>query len=416
VSNSGSLWSVMAGNPLRFLRSRWPWRSLVYLAGSVLAAGLVWFVVLPGLLVAPALALLGLPVGALERRRLRLFDRIPTETPHTVPPPGPGAWLRRRLGEGATWRELGYTVCLSVVLVVVDLCALFLLALSLLLLTLPLWVAVAGPSQLDIQVWDLTVGHVSEAFLVAGAVGLPATVAAIYGLCLLAGGQAAFARWLLAPTGAELDRRLRDLARSRARLVDAFAAERRRIERDLHDGAQQHLVLLSMTLGLAEVELGAGAGRAGTLVTEAHHQARHALTAIRELIHGIHPQTLTDLGLEAAVGELAERCQVPVEIDLRLGRRLASGVESAAYFVVSEALTNVVRHARASRITVSGRIAGERLVLVVTDDGVGGAEPARGSGLRGLADRAAVLDGTLVITSPIGGPTMLRVELPCHFE
>jgi signal transduction histidine kinase len=170
-----------------------------------------------------------------------------------------------------------------------------------------------------------------------------------------------------------------------------------------------------MTLGLAQLEIGDDQSRAGALVAEAHQQAKQALTAIREQIHGIHPQILTDLGLPAAVGELAERCQVPVEPDLELPYRLPPAVESTAYFVISEALTNTVKHARASRIRVTGRHADQRLTVVVTDDGVGGADASRGTGLRGLVDRASVMDGTLMIASPVGGPTTLRLELPCRF-
>jgi signal transduction histidine kinase len=240
-------------------------------------------------------------------------------------------------------------------------------------------------------------------------------VLTLYGLGVLAGAQQELAHLLLAPSGRERSRQMDDLVESRSRLVNAFEAERRRIERDLHDGAQQHLTLLTMNLGLAEVELAGTAGRAGDLVSEAQDQARQALAAIREQIRGIHPRVLTDFGLAEAVRELAERCPIPVEVDVALPRRPPAPVESTAYFVISEALTNVVRHAGATRIQVGAAVGGERLLLAVTDDGRGGADPARGSGLRGLADRVAVMDGTLEITSPCGGPTTVRIELPCHF-
>jgi signal transduction histidine kinase len=240
---------------------------------------------------------------------------------------------------------------------------------------------------------------------------VPLTVVGLYGLGAVAGTQAAFARRLLAPRDSELRRRVEELAGSRGRLLNAFEAERRRIERDLHDGAQRHLVLLAMTLGLARLEQ--EPARAAALLDDAQRQARQALAALRELIHGIHPQVLTDLGLAAAVGELAERCRVPVVVDLPLLRRLPAAVETTAYFVVCEALTNAVRHADASQVTVSGRLTGSRLTVTVSDDGTGGADPTAGTGLRGLADRTAVMDGTLTVTSPAGGPTTLRVDLPC---
>ncbi|GIF45462.1 hypothetical protein Afe04nite_00010 [Asanoa ferruginea] len=250
----------------------------------------------------------------------------------------------------------------------------------------------------------------------AGLVGVPATIVTLYGISVLGGAQAAFAKWLLAPTGTEMNRQVEELARSRSRLVDSFEAERRRIERDLHDGAQQHLVLLTMKLGLAERHLADADGRAGELVGEAHEQARLALTTLRDQIRGIHPQILTDFGLAEAVRELAERCPIPVEVDLDLPRGLPPEIESTAYFVVSEALTNAVRHAAATRIQISGRRAEQRLALTIVDNGRGGAEPSLGTGMRGLADRVAVVAGTLEISSPQGGPTTVRIDLPCRYE
>ncbi|MEV0975122.1 sensor histidine kinase [Microtetraspora glauca] len=415
MTHSGSVWRAVAGNPFRFLLSRWPWRCLAYLLGTVVLAPAAWLAMLPLAAFPPTLVLAGVPIGALERRRLGLFERAPMRSPHAAAPGGVGAWLRRRLVESATWRELGYTVCLLSVLFAIDLVGLFVLFVCVTLLALPLRVAAGITNWVNIQLGGSVVDTMGEAWL-AAAIALPVTIVTVYALCLLAAGQAAFARWLLGPTQAELNLRVEELSTSRMRLVDAFEAERRRIERDLHDGAQQHLVLLNMNLGLMEAELGGQDQRMAELARDARRQARQALTAIRELIRGIHPQVLTDLGLAAAVGELAERCPVPVELDLALDRRLPVAVESTAYFVVSEAMTNTVRHAGAGRITVSGGFAGGRLRVAIGDDGRGGADPARGSGLRGLADRVAVLDGTLVIDSPERGPTTVRIELPCHCE
>jgi signal transduction histidine kinase len=403
----------MAGNPVRFLFSSWPVRCAAYLASATLVASAAWWAVLLGSLFPPGLMLVGLPVGAVERRRLRLVDARPAADPHSSPQPGALNWVQRRVSEAATWRELGYTACLITVLLVVDGIALFALFLCGILLALPLLVQ-AGGAGTDIQVGNLTINTLPEAWAVTAGIGLPVTVLTVYGLCALAGGQAAFARWVLAPTEPELRRAVDELAESRTRLVDAFESERRRIERDLHDGAQQHLVLMTMNLGLAELELAGQNDRAGELVADAHRQARQALAAMRELIHGIHPQVLTDFGLAAAVSELAERCRVAVEVDVELARRPPSQVESTAYFVVSEALTNAVRHASADRIAVAGRIIGDDLVMEVTDNGIGGADPRLGTGLRGLVDRTAVLGGTLALSSPLGGPTTLRTTLPCR--
>ena len=406
-----SVWAAMAGNPVRFLLSGWPWRCLAYVSGTVLVAAAAWSSVL---VFPPGLVLVGVPVGALERWRLRLVDPLPAPSPHTPAGPGAGAWLRRRLSESATWRELGYALCLLTVILVVDVVALFVLLLAVLLLLLPLIMAVGAGVLVDIRLGSAAVDSIGEAFLVSALIGLPGTVVVLYALCVLAAGQTAFARWLTAPAEAGLTRQVDELTASRTRLVDAFEAERRRIERDLHDGAQQHLVLLTMNLGLLEAELGTANPPATALVAEARRQARQALGAIREQIRGIHPQILTDLGLRAALGELAERCPVPVDIDLVLTARLPAAVESTAYFVVSEALTNAVRHAAAGRITIDGALANDRLTVTVTDDGRGGADPSRGTGLRGLVDRAAVMAGTLIVASPAGGPTALRLELPCH--
>ncbi|MFC5001623.1 sensor domain-containing protein [Dactylosporangium cerinum] len=404
------VWQAMTVRPHRFLLSRWPLRCLLYLVSSVVVGVTLLVVLVLGVVFPPAVVFLGLPVGAVERRRLRILDPAPVPSPHPVPPPGLGGWLRARLGEGATWRELGYVLTLSSVLLLVDLVGLGILADCLIVAAAPLLVAAGVPLQFG----GLVIDGRWEAFA-ATAVAVLVAVVGLYALSAVAATQAALARWLLAPRDAELNRRVEELARSRGRLLNAFEAERRRIERDLHDGAQQHLVLLAMTLGLARLELDGdgGTGRSKLLLDDAQRQARQALAAIRELIHGIHPQVLTDLGLPAAVGELAERCQVPVEIDLPLPGRLPPAVETTAYFVVCEALTNAVRHARASRVTVSGRLAGRQLTLTVTDDGDGGADPAAGTGLRGLADRTAVMDGTFTVTSPAGGPTTLRVDLPC---
>jgi signal transduction histidine kinase len=194
--------------------------------------------------------------------------------------------------------------------------------------------------------------------------------------------------------------------------VDAFEAERRRIERDLHDGAQQRLVALTMTLGLARLD--APPGPLADQLAKAHEEAGKALAELRELIHGIHPKILADYGLEAAVADAADRSVVPVDIDLELPGRPPQAVESAAYFVVCEALANVAKHSGADRAQVSGGHRDGRLFLQVRDDGRGGADPSAGSGLTGLADRVSVLDGRLALSSPPGGPTLLLVEFPCE--
>jgi signal transduction histidine kinase len=202
------------------------------------------------------------------------------------------------------------------------------------------------------------------------------------------------------------------VSRSRARLADAFEAERRRIERDLHDGAQQRLVSLTLQLGLARLDLPPGSPAAET-ITAAHEQAKQLMAELRELIHGIQPQVLTDLGLPAALGELADQAPIPVAVDAHLAGRLPSQIENTAYFVVAEALTNIAKHSGATSASVTARQHHGVLTVEISDNGHGGANPRSGTGLTGLADRVAVTGGRMLLSSPAGGPTLLRVELPC---
>jgi signal transduction histidine kinase len=209
---------------------------------------------------------------------------------------------------------------------------------------------------------------------------------------------------------AELRERLEELRASRARLVEAGDAERRRLERDLHDGAQARLVALSMLLATARVRAAGDPGVAG-LLDQARDELQTSLTELRELARGIHPAVLTDRGLGPALEALVTRTPVPVTVEADTAR-LPAPVEAAAYFVVSEALQNVAKYAHATRATVTVRRARGRVVVDVSDDGVGGADATRGSGLRGLEDRVAALDGTIAVSSPVGRGTRLRAEIP----
>jgi signal transduction histidine kinase len=212
---------------------------------------------------------------------------------------------------------------------------------------------------------------------------------------------------------AELRAQLAELRVSRARIVTAGDEERRRLERDLHDGAQQRLLSLGLALQLARARLGPDANGAGDLLDEADCELRAALDELRELARGIHPAVLSEQGLAAAVRSLAERSPVPVAIAGMPDHRLSAATEVAAYFVVSEALTNVAKYADASRVQVRVMHVDSRVLVDVDDDGVGGADPAKGSGLRGLADRVHALDGELELESAPGCGTHLRAEIPC---
>jgi signal transduction histidine kinase len=212
---------------------------------------------------------------------------------------------------------------------------------------------------------------------------------------------------------AELRAQLAELRASRARIVTAGDEERRRLERDLHDGAQQRLLSLGLALQLARAKLGPDADGAAELLAEADEELRIALDELRELANGIHPAVLTEQGLAPALRTLAQRSPVPVTILEAPAERLPGPAEAAAYFLVSEALTNAAKYAQASRVEVTVAHLDERMLVDVADDGVGGADPTRGSGLRGLADRVYALDGELELESPPGRGTRLHVEIPC---
>lgn len=417
-----TVWRAMRQPPRRFILSSWPWRVWAHLLGGALT-GLASLLLLVALAVSGLLlsvigvdlvlmlaATFGVPAAALERRRMRLVEPVPVPNPHrSLVGAGRRGRLRTRLRERATWRELGYVV----VFAPVQVCAGFALAIgltfALVLTAAPLIVWNAAPESVMI-----IPGRPVESplhALPATAAGLLALVLCAYAAGLLAGGQVKTAVFVLSPRDEE--RQVVELTRSRARLADAFEAERRRIERDLHDGAQQQLVALTMTLGLAELELRESGSPATELVSRARGEARLALTQLRDLVRGIYPQVLTDHGLDAAVAEIALRSPIPVDVDIDLPRRLPDAVETVAYFTVTEALTNAAKHSDATELTVVGRLRRGTLTLVITDNGGGGAVPAAGAGLQGLADRAAILKGRLVVSSPVGGPTRVSVEVPC---
>jgi signal transduction histidine kinase len=201
------------------------------------------------------------------------------------------------------------------------------------------------------------------------------------------------------------------LRASRARIVAAADESRRRIERDLHDGAQQRLVHAVIVLKLALKALSNGQPNAGELVAEALEHAEQANFELRELAHGILPAVLTRGGLRAGIEALVSRVSLPVSVDAPV-ERLPSNVEATAYFVISEALTNVVKHARASRVEIAARIEHDRLRVEIRDDGAGGAQGGHGTGLGGLEDRVAALDGSLELDSPPGGGTRVCAVLP----
>ncbi|MGW4648660.1 sensor histidine kinase [Kitasatospora sp. NPDC004289] len=415
---------ALGRRPAEFLFSAWPPRCWLHLLGGtlfglgllaalavLLAVGVLLSVAGVGLLVLAGVPLLAVGAARVERRRLRLVRPDPLADPHGPAPTGRGL-LRHRLTERATWRECGYAALLAVVFPGAGLGVLALLAFCCALVASPVVVWALAPETVMLIPGRAVPGPFSALpFSLAGLAGVALSA---YAAAWLTAGQVWVATALLAAAPDDRDRhRVVELTRSRARLADAFEAERRRIERDLHDGAQQQLVALTMTLGLAELELGAAAPEAAALVARGRAEARRALEQLRELVRGIHPRVLTDHGLAAAVAEVAERSPVPVRVEIELPRRLPPLVEATAYFTVTEALANAAKHSGAAEVGVTGTLADDRLVLLITDDGRGGADPEAGTGLSGLADRLAVLRGRLLVSSPAGGPTLVRVEVPC---
>jgi signal transduction histidine kinase len=400
VSRFPDAWTAVRGRPARFLTSAWPWRALAYVS-STLPLGLAWLIVLVAVLgvgvativvVAGLLVFAGIPTLARiaargELRRTRLIYPGPTLEP-----------------SGGRRAQMGVMVLLATLFWLADAVALLLLAVPVTFLLAPALVHLDG---LEVTGWRIDSS--GEAWLAAAA-GLPGLILVAYVIAALACGQAAWVRRLLDPPEARLAEAVQELRRSRSGLVDAFEVERRRIERDLHDGVQQRLVALTMTLGTAELDVPSGPGL--DLVREAHQQAEQALEDLRTTIRGIHPQVLTDHGLGAAVHEIAGRSPVPVHLDFALDGRLPPAAEAAAYFFVSESLTNIARHAQARSAQVHAWVSAGSLIVSVIDDGIGGADPSAGTGLAGLRARLDALDGDLDITSPAGGPTQVRMTCP----
>ena len=411
-----SAWDALTGGPRRLLASAWPWRSAAYLLTGWIVAALALTAMMT-LMIIPVIGLTvllaGIPLGSVERWRLRLIDVDPAPSPHSrLDRPGLGDWLNARLRETATWKELGYTLLFCLGLAWLDAIVGLILFAVFFLIGFPALVRLVPEYQPD-KILGLVPAQLPDAFIATG-LGLAILPIALYLITAYAAGRATLTRTMLARgTTKSSDVQMVELTRSRARIMDAMDAQGRRIERDLHDGAQQRLTSLIMTLGMVRLQRAADPTAADQLVDKAYDDAKAALNELRDLVRGIHPQVLTDRGLAPAVAELADRCLVPVDVNIDLPQRPPEPVEAAAWFVIGEALTNITKHSHATRAWVTAHRRDHVAVIEVGDDGVGGADPQRGSGLAGLGDRIAVLDGRITLTSPEGGPTVLRVELPC---
>ncbi|WP_433607873.1 sensor histidine kinase [Dactylosporangium sp. CA-139114] len=351
----------------------------------------------------------------LERRRA-CRARVVVARPYHPPPPGAvaGSWpyFRWTVTDPATWRDLAWLVPGAIVGAGLGCVAVLIPLYGLAGLTLaPVWIWLGTGWYGYGAVWHLRAPAEVLMCLPQGAFVLVAGLGVAPWLRRV---DALFARLFLAPTrAAELRLRVAQLTVTRADTVDAQAAELRRIERDLHDGVQARLVSLSMIIGLADTLLDRDPAQAHKLLAEAREASGTALDELRHLVRGIHPPVLAERGLAGAIRALAISLPLPIAVVIDLPGRPDTPVESAAYFAVAEALTNMIRHSRARSGSVSIQHAGGGLTMVVTDDGNGGADPACGTGLRGIERRLAAFDGTIALSSPSGGPTVITMELPC---
>jgi signal transduction histidine kinase len=427
---------VLPGDPPARLHRRVPWSPRAWSQALYLTGGIPALLAVPLIVVLPVyatskvavvvpdllLALFALPLlSQLHRYRLRVTAGAEVPPQSFLPNGLTVTGLLTAARTGTTWRQLGYHFLAAPALAVTAIAA-FGLWLAGVLYSLVYAYAWALPGQSALArgqsagpSWP---GHLHpmhkipvDAWLTAGGVALLA--AAPFVTAGVAALDVRLTAALLGPSRAEqLEHRVERLTQTRAGAVDAADAERRRLERNLHDGTQQRLVSLAMNLGMARAQT-TTVEQAHQAIAEAHMETKAALAELRNLIRGLHPPVLEDRGLDAALSGIAARMPIPVRLTVNVPRRPSPTIEAVAYFVVSEGLTNITKHSQASQAEVFVEQAGDRLHIIVTDDGAGGADPARGTGLAGLARRAESVDGTLDITSPLGGPTLLSVDLPC---
>jgi signal transduction histidine kinase len=383
---------------------------VVVIAGFSAGASLLFFgigIVIIGLTIEVARL-----VAGLERRRASLADPRPLIS-HAYRPYGEGlkSLVLAIFADAARWLDVAY-VFIAFPLTFLEASAVLVLwSIAIGLLSVPFWVVASGGLTVS---GDAAVAQwlgIGVAFLI-GVLMTP--VAAIVSQGLMRLHRQVISGLLCDSERHQLERRVETLEGSRRAVIDAEASELRRIERDLHDGAQQRLVALTMDLGLAADRLETDPAGARQLVLGAQDQARQALAELRDLVRGIAPAILLDRGLVAALGALAGRSPVPttVESELPEGSRPSDAIERAAYYVVAEAMANVAKHASASRCRIRCRLDGPALLVEVEDDGTGGARIVPGGGLAGLAGRVEALDGTLTVASPEGGPTIIRAAFP----
>ncbi len=387
-------------------------RRLAYLLLG-LPASVLWTAVFPaafGLAFGLAFVLIGIPLFALvligvrmagDAERWLLLETVGERVEPAPRAESSGSSWRRLLEElrdPRNWRALAFVVLRS-------LTGPFVFAAALIVVVYPLW-------ALSSAAWGWWVfGLQTVSIIVSGVLAL---LLGPWIAWAFTESHLSVARALLGPSTMQLTERADVVQQTRDRSIEAAAAERRRIERDLHDGAQARLSTVALDLGRAKrrIDQGGDPDEVRAIIDTAHEDAKAAIVELRDLARGIHPPVLTDRGLVGALDEIVARSPIPVHLDVRVDVRPPAHVESAAYFAVSELLTNATRHSRAATVWVTVRANDRELVIDVSDDGVGGADPAIGSGLRGLEDRVAALDGTMTVTSLLGEGTSVLIEVP----
>ncbi|MER6556193.1 sensor domain-containing protein [Streptomyces sp. NPDC001027] len=408
------------------------WRELLYVLLSLPISIVLFTFAVTMLSVGAGLLVtfLGIPVlaaglaacrgfAAVERARARGLLALDVAEPEPLRPRGTGAmaWTAAVLKSGTSWRNALYAVLHFPWAVFTFGVVVTVWSVGWSMLTYPLWFWVfpmyAGQDGIQLYGGDHHAVYLDNPFEigVTALVGLLITLATPWIVRALTTVDGLLVQGLLGPSS--LGARVVELESDRGVVVDTAAADLRRIERDLHDGAQARLVALAMDLGMAKEKLREDPQTAARMVGEAHGEVKTALQELRDLARGIHPAVLTDRGLDAALSSVASRCTVPVNVDVDLTERPAPAIEGIAYFTVSELLQNVSKHSGARSASVDVWRSENRLMLQVADDGVGGADASGGgSGLAGLAGRLDSVDGILVVDSPVGGPTRITAELP----
>jgi signal transduction histidine kinase len=381
----------------------------VVVTGWSLAIGLA--ITLIGLPIALLTVALSRAMAAVERRRAQLVLGAPLEARYRSWTRG-SVWKRLRsvFADPTTWKDLAWHLLLLPVGIDGFTIALTTWSTTAGLLLMPAWWWIGHDGwAVDLGLFSIDGWPEAFAGTAIGLLSIPLTMALVRGSGAAAG---ALAQVVLGPGTRALEERVETLTATRAGAVDAATLELARLERDLHDGAQARIVAVAMDLGMAEQQARSDPQAAEELVRRARENAGQALVELRELARGMRPALIAERGLGEAVRALVARSPLPATAEVKLEGALPAAVETAAYYVVAEALTNAAKHASATSVAVRLWRTGDLLVVEVSDDGVGGADPS-GGGLTGLRRRVAALDGALRVASPAGGPTLVRAELPC---